>query len=266
LAKVLGDKTKVQVNVKGSFKSGSFGIDLTLIQGGLKGITSLFNSDQASAAATLLQILGFIGLPNGEGLIALLLKLRNRKIKRVVKQGRDKTVIEIQENNRIERIETHPTVIALFSSVKIRSDIQKFIRDPLSKEGVENFTIKKANETTVIKDKEKEYFKLSDVPDEPLEDQVREVYVKALSVIFIEGNKWRFSDGTNEFYASVKDEQFVNEVQENKITFTKDDIFKVKLREKQWISDTGIKTEHEIEEVIDYRSAAKQIKLPFDND
>lgn len=44
----------------------------------------------------------------------------------------------------------------------------------------------------------------------------------------------------------------------------KDDIYKVKLREKQWISDTGIKSEYEIVEVINHRSAAKQIKLPFE--
>ena len=79
-----GDKTKVQVNVRGSFKNGSFGIDFSLIQTGIEGFTSLFNSEQVSAAANLLQILGFIGVSGGTyGLIQLLLKLRNRKIKKV---------------------------------------------------------------------------------------------------------------------------------------------------------------------------------------
>lgn len=254
-----GDKTKVQVNVKGSFKTGSFGIDFSIVQGGIDGLTYLFNSDQASAAANLLGILGFVGIPSGGGLIWLLLKLKNRKIKKVIKEGDNKTIIEVED----EKIETSPKVIALFSNVKIRTGLQKIITEPLSREGVETFSVKKNNQEVAIKKEEKDYFKLSEIPDEPLRDDVREVYLRALSVIFVEGNKWRFSDGTNEFFAIVKDEKFVKDVQENKVSFTKDDTFKVKLREKQWISDTGLKTEHEIEEIISHRSVAKQIKLPF---
>lgn len=254
-----GDKTKVQVSVKGSFKTGSFGIDFSVIQSGIDGLTSLFNSDQASAAANLLQILGFIGLPSA-GLIGLLLKLKNRKIKKVIKEGDNKTIIEVED----EKIETSPKVIALFSNVKIRMGLQKIITEPLSREGVETFSVKKDKQEVSIKKEEKDYFKLSEIPDEPLRDDVREVYLRALSVIFVEGNRWRFSDGTNEFFATVKDEKFAKDVQENKISFTKDDTFRIKLREKQWITDTGLKTEHEIEEVISHRSAAKQIELPFE--
>lgn len=256
-----GDKTKVQINVRGSFKTGSFGIDFSLIQTGIEGFTSLFNSEKANATANLLQILGFIGAPSTFGLIGLLLKLRNRKIRKVIKEGDNKTVIEVED----EKIETSPKVITLFSNVKIRIGLQKIITEPLSREGVEKFSVRKDKQLT-IKKEEKDYFKLSDIPDEPLKDQVREVYLKALAVIFVEGNKWKFSDGTNEFFATVKDEKFVKDVQANKISFTKDDTFKVKLREKQWITDIGLKTEHEIEEVISHRSVAKQISLPFEKE
>jgi len=255
---IYGEKTKVQVNVKGTFKTGSFGIDFSVLQGPIEGFTSLFNSDQANAASNLLQILGFI-LPSG-GLVGLLLWLRNRKIKKVTERDEIVTTIEVEN----EKKDVHPKVVALFSNVKVRTSIQKFIADPLSREGIDSFTFKKNNQTTKIKKEEKDYFKLPSVPDEPLKDEVREVYLKALSVIFVEGNKWRFSDGTNEFYATVKDEIFVKNVQDNKISFTKDDTFRVKLREKQWITDVGLKTEHEIEEVVDQKSAAKQIKLPFE--
>ena len=257
---VFGDKTQVQVNVKGSFKTGSFGIDFSIVQRGIEGFTSLFNSNQISAAANLLQILGFIGVPSTFGLIGLLLKLKNRRIKKVIKEGDNKTVIEVED----EKIETHPKVIALFSNVKIRIGLQKIIAEPLSREGVKSFSVKKNNQVNTVKNEEKDYFKLSEIPDEPLKDEVREVYLRALSIVFIEGNKWRFSDGTNEFFATVKDEKFIKDVQENKISFTKDDTFKIKLREKQWITDAGLKTEHEIEEVISHRSVAKQIRLPLE--
>jgi len=256
---IYGDKTRVQVNVRGTFKTGSFGFDLSVVQGAIEGFTSLFNSDAVNAASNLLQMVGFVGIPSGS-LIGFLLWLRNRKIKKVTEKGGAQTIVEVVD----EKIEVHPKIIALFSNVKIRTNLQKVITEPLSKEGIDSLSIKKDKKTTKIKKEEKDYFKLSDVPDEPLKDEAREVYLKALSVIFVEGNKWRFSDGTNEFFATVKDENFVEDVQNNKITFTKDDTFRVKLREKQWITDTGLKTEHEIEEVLDHRSAAKQIKLPLE--
>lgn len=256
-----GDKTKVQVNVKGTFKSGSFGFDLSVVQGGIDGLTSLFNSEQANAASNLLGILGFI-IPGG-GLIGLLLWLRNRKIKNIENVNETKTIIEVENE---EKYETNPRVIALFSNVKIRTSIQKVITEPLSKEGISSFAIKKDNKETVVKKEEKDYFKLSEIPDELLRDEEREVILTVITISFTEGYKWKFSDGNVEFYATISDEAFVNNVQQNKDGFYKDDLFTVKLHEKQWISDTGLKSDYEITKVLEHRSGAKQIKLPFGDD
>ncbi len=254
---IYGDRTQIQVNVKGSFKTGSFGFELAIAQLPIDNLVSLFDSDQANAAANLLQILGFI-IPNG-GLIGLLLWLKNRKIKTITNENDSKTVIDVED----EKYETNPKVIALFSNVRVRTSIQKVITEPLSKEGVDTFTVKRETETTTIKAEEKDYFKLSEIPDELLKDQVREVYLKPLAVSFVEGNKWKFSDGNVEFFATIVDEEFIKKVQDSKDAFSKDDLFKVSLRERQWIADTGIKSDYEIEKVINHRSGAKQIKLPF---
>lgn len=254
-----GDKTRVQVNVKGSFRSGSFGVDLSVVQQGINGITSLFNSDGANAAANLLQVVGFL-LPGG-GLIGFLLWLQNRKIKKIDNVSEAQTVIEVEDG---EIYESTPQVIALFSNVKVRTSIQKVISEPLSKEGIETFTIKNDSQEATIKKEEKDYFKLSDVPDELLKDQEREVFLKVNTISFSEGHKWKFSDGNVEFFASISDEEFIQQVQESKDGFYKDDLLKVLLRERQWISDTGIKSDYEIVRVLEHRSAAKQIKLPFD--
>lgn len=253
-----GDKTKVQVNVKGTFKSGSFGFDLAVIQGGIDGLTTLFNSSQANAASNLLQLLGFI-VPSG-GLIGFLLWLRNRKIKNIENVNENKTIVQVEDE---EKYESNPRVIALFSNVKIRKSIQKVITEPLTKEGISSFVIRKDNEEMIVKKEEKDFFKLSEIPDELLQDQEREVFLTVTTISFTEGHKWRFSDGNVEFYATISDGDFVNKVQQNKDGFFKDDLFKVMLREKQWISDTGIKSDYEIIKVLEHRSGAKQIKLPF---
>lgn len=256
-----GEKTKVQVNVKGTFQSGSFGFDLTVVQGGINGLTSLFNSTEANAASNLLQILGFI-LPGG-GLLGFLLWLRNRKIKNIENISNTKAIVEVEENG--EKYETSPKVIALFSNVKIRTSIQKVITEPLSKDGIDTFAIKQDGNETSVKKEEKDYFKLSEIPDELLRDEEREVILTVVTISFTEGHKWKFSDGNVEFFATITDEDFVKKVQENKDGFFKDDLFKVKLQEKQWISDTGLKSDYEITKVLEHRSGAKQIKLPFDD-
>ncbi len=255
---IYGDKTKVQVSIKGTFKSGSFGFDLSVVQGGIDGLTSLFNSDQANAASNLLQMLGFI-VPGG-GLIGFLLWLKNRKIKNIENINEAKTIIEVEDDDKYE---ANPKIIALFSNVKVRTSIQKVITEPLSKDGISSFAIKKNNKETVIKKEEKDYFKLSDIPDELLRDEEREVFLTVVNVSFKEGHMWKFSDGNVEFYAKINDEEFITKVQQNKDGFYKDDLFKVKLHEKQWISDTGIKSDYEIIKILEHRSGAKQIPLPF---
>lgn len=256
---VYGDRTKVLVNVKGSFKTGSFGIELSVAQLPIDQLVSLFDSDGANAAANLLQILGFI-IPGG-GLIGFLLWLKNRKIKTIENVDDTKTIIEVE--NEEEKYEANPTIIALFSNVKVRTSIQKVIAEPLSREGIDTFTIKQNGQETTIKSEDKDYFRLSEIPDELLRDQEREVILTVVTISFAEGHKWKFSDGNVEFYATISDKDFVDKVQSNKDGFFKDDIFKVKLREKQWISDTGLKSDYEIVKIIEHRSGAKQIKLPF---
>lgn len=256
---IYGDRTRVQVNVKGSFKTGSFGIELSVAQFSIDQLISLFDSDGANAASNLLQIVGF-AIPGG-GLIGLLLWLKNRRIKKIENVDDMRTVIEVEDE---EKYETSPKVIALFSNVKIRTSIQKIVTEPLSREGVDTLTIKNDRQETTIKKEEKDYFNLSEIPDELLKDQVRDVYLKVLSISFVERHKWKFSDGNVEFFATITDEDFIKKVQESKDGFYKDDLFQVRLREKQWISDTGIKSDYEIEKIIDHRSGAKQIKLPFE--
>ncbi|MBI3093182.1 MAG: hypothetical protein HYZ02_03035 [Candidatus Levybacteria bacterium] len=255
------NETKIQVNVKGSFRTGSFGVELVISQLPLDQIVAVFNSDRVNAAANLLSYVGFV-IPGG-GLIGLLLWLKNRKIKKIENVDDAKTVIEVEDE---EKYETSPKVIALFSNVKIRTSIQKVISDPLSREGVDTFSIKKDNDEATIKKEEKDYFKLSDVPDEVLEEKDDEVNLQAVGISFLEDNKWRFTDGTVTFFAEVKDEEFIKNVQESKEAFAKNDILRVILHKKQYLTDEGIKTEYTVTKILSHRSSAKQIPLPFEGE
>ena len=256
-----GDLATVEVNVKGSFKTGCFQVDLTLVQSLASQLTTLLTSDQAVAVTQILSITGFNAM-NGFGLIPLIQWVKNRPIKKITKVGDGKSTVEVDD----EKKEVEDKVIDLYRNIRARRSVETIIFQPLQKDGVDEFAVKHGKSITKVEDSEKEYFKTPDTQDEVLDDQVVETNLQAVTVSFAEGNKWRFTDGNVVFNATVNDEGFINRVQENKEAFAKDDIMKVKLRKKQWVSDAGIKTEYEIEEIISHRPASKQIRLPFEQD
>ena len=255
-----GDNVKVQVNVKGSFKTGSFHIDFSLIQSLADQLSVFCNSEKGVTTAF---VLGFLGLNaiNGLGLIPLVKWLKNRNIKKLTKTGDGKTTIEVDGDS----VTVEDKVIEMYKSVKIRKSLEVVISKPLSRDGVDSFAIKHGDTIVDVEKPEKDYFNLPLIEDEPIEDKEIEMNLQAVNISFLEDNKWRFTDGSAPFFAEVTDFDFLKRVQENKEAFSKDDILRVLVRKKQWIGDTGIKTEYIILKIINHRPAAKQIVLPFED-
>lgn len=264
-----GDKTKVQVNVKGSFKAGTFHVDFNLSQDVIQQVADLFNISRDASAQMILAVLGIptVGVAaNGAinlgkmGLIQFIKWLKNRKIKTIERQTEGGFLTITVDD---ETIETYPEVIDLFRNVKVRRSLEVIVNKPLSREGIDVFAFKNGENNTEekVEKQEAQLFETPEVQDEQLEDEVYETDLQLTLISFKEGNKWKFTDGSVEFMASVNDEEFVQKVQDSKASFSKDDILKVKVRKKKWISDTGIKSDYEIEKVISHRPSSKQIPL-----
>lgn len=255
-----GDSVKVQVNVKGSFKTGSFHIDFSLIQS-LADQLSVFCTSKEGI--TTFAVLGFLGLnvSNGMGLLPLIKWIKNRSIKKITKIGEGKTTIDVDGDS----VTVEDKVIEMYQSVKIRKSLEVIVSKPLAKDGVDSFAMKHDDSIVDVNKSEKDYFNLPIIEDEPIEDKEIEMNLQAVNISFLEDNKWRFTDGTATFYAEVKDTDFLQRIQENKEAFSKDDILKVVMRKKQWVGDNGIRTEYCVMKILNHRPAAKQIILPFEN-
>lgn len=264
-----GDKTKVQVNVKGSFKAGTFHVDFNLSQDVIQQVADLFNISRDASAQMILTVLGIptVGVvANGTlnlgkmGLMQFIKWLKNRKIKTIERQTEGGSLkITVDD----ETIETYPEVIDLFRNIKVRRSLEVIVNKPLSREGIDVFAFKNIENNTEekVEKQDAQLFETPEVQDEQLEDEVYETDVQLTLISFKEGNKWKFTDGNVEFMASVNDEEFVQKVQDSKASFSKDDILKVKIRKRKWIGDTGIKSDYEIEKVISHRPSNKQIPL-----
>lgn len=255
-----GDKARVQINVKGNFKTGSFPIDFNVVQDVFTQLTNLFNQPTVQAAVNLIEILGFTA--GGRiGLLKFIRWLKGREIKQITKITDTADVkIELKDGDNIQIPEA---VIGLFSNLKVRQSLETVIFKPLSREGIGVFKVKHNTTVVEITKEEKDYFTTPELEDEIISTNTVEKSLQLLTISFVDGNKWRFSDGSSQFYAEIKDDKFVEQVKSGITSFAIDDIFRVKLKEIQKLTAGGIRAEFEVLEVIDHRSGERNLQLPL---
>jgi hypothetical protein len=254
-------KARVSVKVKGSFQSGSFLIDFIVRQDVHNVIDFFASNPLVVSAVNLSTLLGIIS-GTGYGVIKLILWIKGRIIKRLAEKDNDRVILELSDGDSME---VDRVVIELYRNVKIRQSLEDVITKPLSKEGIESFQAEdKRKKGVKILKSEKDLFKAPPAEDELLAEQEKEKRLQIISISFQEGNKWRFTDGNVSFFANVTDEAFTKAVQSNEEYFAKDDILTVLLKEKQWSTLCGLKTEYEIVKVIKHQRGARQLKLPYE--
>lgn len=253
-----GDRASVRLNVSGSFKSGSFGIDLTVILDAIRDLLTALNSDPANGAKNLLDLIGIGGTG---GLIGVLRWLRNRKATKIEVQDDKRVIFEIESK---ETIEASPEVLKLYRNTIVRSSLEKAFFEPLSKDGIDSIRMRRGGAEVIIPKAERDSFVAPPLEDEPLSEFVTEAHLQIASLSFVEANKWRFTRGAGDsaFFADIDDEGFVERVNRNEITFAKGDILKVRLRTRETLTERGLKSEYRIERVLEHRSAARQLPLP----
>jgi hypothetical protein len=257
-----GSEVKLSVKVKGSFKSGCFGIDFSLTQGLWTDFVGLFSSKEITAISSAVSILAFIGFTAKDsvcGLIKVIAWLRNRKISKVIELDGGKVEIYVDD----EHITTEKAVLKLLEDYSVRKSLSAVIYDPLENEGIDKFAAGTESGGLVVIDKSNYiYFASPAIQDQLIHETVYETILQVSSISFNEDNKWRLSEGTGSFHAEIADADFMAKVQKNEVAFAKDDLLTVRMRRRQWITEKGtVKPEYIVEKVLDHKSAAVQLKL-----
>lgn len=265
---VLNDgRAQVAVQVKATFKTGCFGIELEVTQSLLQQAHSLFSNDCVSSAKELLEWLGLIQ-DNAEkfaagvaGLLYLIKKIRGRRINQVVLLDSGKVRIVLDD----AAIETEEKVLKLYRQYRVRQALEAVLK-PLESEGIDTFAVTNLKQTErfiEVTRSERVYFKTPEPESELLADNEFEVNLQIVSISFQDGNKWRFNDGASVFYADMLDESFTAQVAASATSFTKGDILKAKVRRVQSVSGEAFKTEYTVLKVLEHRKAAAQLKMNF---
>ncbi|WP_198302470.1 hypothetical protein [Xanthomonas citri] len=253
-----GDKAKAQINVRGSFKTGSFNIDFTTQVAFLKAVRDIFAGDNATAIANALAILSALGFLGNKGVAQVLKWLRGRKITTVQPLEDGSARIFVDEDS----MDVEVTVIALLRDLNVRQSFNRVLA-PLDREGIDRFAVgdDKGVELVITED-ERAYFAPPAGQDILLIEETRRMAFSIVALAFKDDNKWRLSDGNATINAAISDSEFLGRVNSSEESFSKGDVLICEVRVQQWQSESGAKTDYEVTRVLEHRRAAMQIPIP----
>jgi|ERR1041385_838104 hypothetical protein len=255
------DRTSISLRIKAT-EPGCFQVEIHAIQSVANAAVDFLTGKEITALVALLTLLGFAtdtGRAVLNSVIEVIRRLRGRPPKSVTPL-QDGAEVELElptgEKLRVER-----GVWEICISQKARTAIQKIVK-PLQKEGIEELEVIRERETTTrITKSEAPYFAAPEETQEELQVSERITHVNIVSLWFEKEHKWRLNEGGNVFYATISDVEFIKKTLANEEAFRAGDLFKVKLRQTQYRTSTGLKSEWEVVEVIEHLGGAAQIPL-----
>ena len=254
---LFGPDVLTKVEVKASFRAGSFGVDLSLGQQFLQQVMSLLSGNGATAAANAWTLLGALGMTGG-GLIGALRWLKNRRIKRIEPTPGGRRIITEDD----DALEVEESVIILLRSRTVRTHLQNVIA-PIERDGVDTVAFGSETEfyATIERD-EASAFSVPPVEDSVFREETRSIPFSIVSLSFKGDNKWRLFDGQNTVYVTMADEEFLSRVNRNQVRFAKGDVLIAETHIVYWQSSDGIRSDYTILRVAEHRPGMAQIPLP----
>ena len=225
-------------------------------------VTNLLTRQNIDTAADIVQILGLSVGGTGLGLFSFLKWLRGRKVASST-PAVDRGVVKLILDDGDE-IEIPSETLRLYQRLTIRKKVEEFVA-PLKSVGISSIGFGKTRESEItISADELEYFAAPQLDDEQIVESTSERALQIVSPVFQDGNKWRFNDGDSNFHARVTDDLFIQQV-DSGLRFSKGDIVRVELLNRQWQTDDGLKVEREVTRVLQHMPRARQISIPFES-
>lgn len=255
------DRAKSQINVRGSFKVGSFSVEFTTSVSFVQAAKDIFSGDGVTAianATAVLTALGFAAKSGYSGVAQVLQWLRGRRI----------TDVQMTEERRVslhadeDALVVDYPVLVLLRDIPVRQAFDRALA-PLDREGIDTFAAgDDSSFAVIVREHERRFFCAPNGEDEPLLEDTRTIAFSIVSLAFKEDNKWRLSDGNSTISARISDAKFHSSVDANESSFSKGDLLICEVKVTQWHTQNGAKTDYEVTRVIEHRRAAKQISLP----
>lgn len=251
-----GDQAQVSINVKSDFESGSFHINLEVVQL-LSQVKSFLLGDNVTAALQLTALLGFAGSTT-VGLIKLVKWINGRQVSKVEPDEAGNITIHINNST----LTVSQSVVKLYNSGEIRKSLEGALK-PLERDGIDEFQVKQRDVVleTITKE-EYQHFKAKTADiEQALTEERRITHLEVIKPSFQENLKWTFSEGDGTVNADMGDKDFLDRLNRREIGFVKGDVLKVEMQTKTFHSVNGLRTERKILKVLLIIPAPRQIPL-----
>lgn len=253
-----GDKAQTRLEFQAVGK-GSLEVHLAVDLHNFQQLVDIFTGDDIDAVLNILSLLGLSVVAAAEGLFHLIKKAQGRQPETVIKVESGANVqLNFGDGNLME---VRPEVYELYANTKARKQAFDVVK-PLERPGIDEFAaFHKEKKSLEVHKEEVKFFQ---PPDEVKANVIESISIRLVTIVnlaFKEGNKWRVCDGENEFNVDIVDESFVKRVLGAEEAFYVDDVLMVKLLTRQWTAHDGLKTEHEIREVLEIRRHGGQGRL-----
>ena len=266
-----GRRASVSVRVESEFQKSSFDISLLLDQNLIEQAKSLLaGKDKVLDAADLLKAIFGVGTVAGSiaGLVKVLKMLKGEPPSNVTVVDNRTTIIQTGSGQVVNNVDE--ATAKLYDNESTRKAAKRLLR-PLSKPGIDAFEIRQDGQL-VEKFTEEEAMPIlqQDRPDMTIESAAasvmsrRDTVLRLASVSFIRGNKYKVTEGDTAFYVSIEDQKFLDDVENDRVSFSAHGRLWGGLRQEIIPGETKDVVEHTIEEVYKYEPYAtpQQIELP----
>lgn len=167
-------------------------------------------------------------------------------------------------NNNGQVIQVQAETLNLVFGDKAAEAVERFVRTPLSGVGIDSVSIatsaKDGSRVVAEADQSDADAFRHVAPSEAITDTTIRMTLVIEAPVFRDGNKWRFSDGQNSFYADIQDKEFLARVDHGE-RFGKGDLLTVDLQIRQERSGLKISAERTVVAVHEHKGGQVQGSL-----
>ena len=251
--KLVNKDSSIDIKVT-AFNQGSFEIGIDVIHH-CSNIINMFNSNDINGALNLLEILGLTSA-GCCGVLQLIKKIKDGKIESIENNQDGSININVNINGEKSSISNvSRDTYNVYINPNVLSGFDKAFKPLQDNKGIDKLEIKQNNISVEILNKQEALdFKEQLNQGKDLTEFETEVFLNIISPVFKDDKKWKFADGSKEFFATILDDIFLGLVDSGQVAFGKGDILKVRLKTKQSETpDMKIKTEYEILKIISHK-------------
>jgi len=249
------EREPVGLNIKAT-NEGSFLVQMCL-EGAWENVVDLFSGDVITAVVNLKEVV--IGGAAGWSVLEAIKRIAGRRIakrEQLTEPGMVRLTLEDGTT-----LEFPSEIVELIGSVEVRKSARQVVR-PLERDGIDLLEFIDDESVTVrIQAADVPKFDLPAVAPEVMSDDQLTLVLTVASPNFVEGNKWRFTDGDRSWPATMGDDAFLSRVDAGE-KFAKGDMLRCRVRILQQRNpEGGLHTDYQVVEVLEHIPREVQMRL-----